>query len=71
MITRQEFLLIKSRCGNLNPYHQRLRSLSENAYRILAHDLPLLIAILEPLIKENELIKESELTKNGDSAVPQ
>lgn len=63
MITRQELMLIKARCGNLKSYHQRLRSLSENAYRILAHDLPLLIATLEPLIKQNELIKEDETSQ--------
>lgn len=54
MITREELMLIKGRVGVLKPHHQRIRALSENAYRLLAHDMPLIIAELEWRMKEDQ-----------------
>lgn len=47
MISRDELMQIKARVGALKPHHQRIRALSENAYRICAFDVALLVSEIE------------------------
>jgi hypothetical protein len=59
MITKDELLAIKSRAGALKAHHQKIRALSENAYRLCAHDVGLLIAAIEPLLKPEPCSKDT------------
>jgi hypothetical protein len=61
LISKEELHAIKSRLGTVKAQHQRIRALSETTYRIVAHDIFLLLAALEPLLlaKENGELQKS------------